>query len=385
MIKTIRVTVMTTVCPQVAMDTRSNSSIQSLFRFGRLRGSGFERLDRPKENLLNQAGRVNLLQESAVAVVLDQRGGLLLVRLNSFPHDILAVVGANHEGRPALVADAGLLRRIHEDVIDGVVLRAHPSPRVPLNQFLRLQEQVHGRVEVRELRKRLGLGDRPREAVEDESLFRIFLFQAAFCHRDDEFVRHEFSGVHVCLRLLPEFGALGHTVTEDVPRGDPWNAQVCGALRGLGALAGSGRPKEDEAHEGQRTDSAVKRLATPRVALSDNEEETRTSIEKGRLHRPQPEGVRVRIGIIGAGHIGGTAATLFARAGHEVAVSNSRGPDSLAPLVTSIGRSAHADSPEGAAKFGDPISLAIPWRRMDGLPPREVVSGQIVSEPTNAS
>src|SRR5439155_764825 len=104
----------------------------------------------------------------------------------------------------------------------------------------------------------------------------------------------------------------------------------------------------------------------------------RTSIEKGRLHRPEREGVHVRIGVIGAGHIGGTAATLFARAGHEVAVSNSRGPDSLAPLVTSIGRGAHADSPEGAAKFGDPILLAIPWRRMDGLPPRDVFSGKIV-------
>ena len=92
----------------------------------------------------------------------------------------------------------------------------------------------------------------------------------------------------------------------------------------------------------------------------------------------------MRIGIIGAGHIGGTAATLFARAGHEVAVSNSRGPDSLAPLTTSIGRSAHADSPEGAAKFGDPILLAIPWRRMDGLPPRDVFSGKIVIDAMNA-
>src|SRR6266550_5423605 len=137
--KTIKVTVRTTVCPRVAMATRSNPSIHSHFGFGRLGGSGFESLDRPKENLLNQAGRVDLLQESAVAVVFDQRGGLLLVRLNSFPHDILAVVGANHEGCPALVADAGLLRRIHEDVIDGVVLRADPSSRVPLDQLLRLQ------------------------------------------------------------------------------------------------------------------------------------------------------------------------------------------------------------------------------------------------------
>src|SRR5947208_15088957 len=89
----------------------------------------------------------------------------------------------------------------------------------------------------------------------------------------------------------------------------------------------------------------------------------------------------MRIGIIGAGHIGGTAATLFARAGHEVAVSNSRGPDSLAPLITSIGRSAHADSPEGAAKFGDPILRAIRWRRMDRLSPRDFFPERTVIDP----
>ena len=37
----------------------------------------------------------------------------------------------------------------------------------------------------------------------------------------------------------------------------------------------------------------------------------------------------MRIGIIGSGKIGATAAKLFTRAGHEVAIANSRGPGSL--------------------------------------------------------
>jgi predicted dinucleotide-binding enzyme len=37
----------------------------------------------------------------------------------------------------------------------------------------------------------------------------------------------------------------------------------------------------------------------------------------------------MKIGIIGSGNIGGTAAQLFADAGHQVAISNSRGPQSL--------------------------------------------------------
>jgi len=48
----------------------------------------------------------------------------------------------------------------------------------------------------------------------------------------------------------------------------------------------------------------------------------------------------MNIGIIGSGKIGATAAELFADAGHEVAVSNSRGPESLVPLVEEIGSNA---------------------------------------------
>ena len=45
----------------------------------------------------------------------------------------------------------------------------------------------------------------------------------------------------------------------------------------------------------------------------------------------------MNIGIIGSGHIGGTAARLFARAGDNVAISHSSGPESLRPLVEDIG------------------------------------------------
>lgn len=44
------------------------------------------------------------------------------------------------------------------------------------------------------------------------------------------------------------------------------------------------------------------------------------------------------IGIIGAGDIGANAARLFADAGHEGAISNSRGPESLASLVEKLGQ-----------------------------------------------
>jgi 8-hydroxy-5-deazaflavin:NADPH oxidoreductase len=91
----------------------------------------------------------------------------------------------------------------------------------------------------------------------------------------------------------------------------------------------------------------------------------------------------MKIGIVGAGHIGGTLAGLLAHAGHDVAVSNSRGPDTLASLVASIGRNVHAETPEGAVKFGDVIVLAVPWRRMDELPPAEGFAGKVVIDAMN--
>jgi 8-hydroxy-5-deazaflavin:NADPH oxidoreductase len=45
----------------------------------------------------------------------------------------------------------------------------------------------------------------------------------------------------------------------------------------------------------------------------------------------------MKIGIIGSGNIGGTTAKLLIKAGHEVAISNSRGPESLKSFVSSVG------------------------------------------------
>ena len=96
----------------------------------------------------------------------------------------------------------------------------------------------------------------------------------------------------------------------------------------------------------------------------------------------------MKIGILGAGHIGATAARLFARAGHEVAFSNSRGPASLASLVEEINREAgaervHATVAQEAAAFGDVILLAVPWRTKEAWPAPGAVRGKIVIDAMN--
>jgi len=86
----------------------------------------------------------------------------------------------------------------------------------------------------------------------------------------------------------------------------------------------------------------------------------------------------MKIGIIGAGHIGGTLARHFAKVGHQVGVSNSRGPDSLRALVQSMGPNACAMTVEEAARFGEIVMLAVPWRSPEALPPPNTVEGKVV-------
>ena len=91
----------------------------------------------------------------------------------------------------------------------------------------------------------------------------------------------------------------------------------------------------------------------------------------------------MKIGIIGAGHIGATAAKLFTQAGHDVAISNSRGPASLSELIGKLGPRSRAMTVEDAAKFGDIVVLAVPWRTPEALPRAETVAGKIVIDAMN--
>jgi predicted dinucleotide-binding enzyme len=76
----------------------------------------------------------------------------------------------------------------------------------------------------------------------------------------------------------------------------------------------------------------------------------------------------MKIGIIGAGMIGATLARLFAEQGHEVVISNSRGPQTLDAVVNEIGHGVRAMTAEKAADFGDIVVEAIPYGHYKDLP-----------------
>jgi 8-hydroxy-5-deazaflavin:NADPH oxidoreductase len=80
----------------------------------------------------------------------------------------------------------------------------------------------------------------------------------------------------------------------------------------------------------------------------------------------------MRIGIIGAGNIGGTLARRLAALGHQVSIANSRGPDSLAALARETG--ARPVTVEQAARAGEVVIVTIPEKRIRDLP-KELFAG----------
>jgi 8-hydroxy-5-deazaflavin:NADPH oxidoreductase len=74
----------------------------------------------------------------------------------------------------------------------------------------------------------------------------------------------------------------------------------------------------------------------------------------------------MKVGIIGAGQIGGALARRLSAVGHEVFVANSRGPASLADLARETG--ATPVSVDQAARAGDVVIVTIPMKNVPQLP-----------------
>ena len=77
-------------------------------------------------------------------------------------------------------------------------------------------------------------------------------------------------------------------------------------------------------------------------------------------------GSRLRIGIIGSGHIGGTIGALWVKAGHPVLFS-SRHPEELKDLVAGLGPLARAGTVAQAIAFGDVLFVAVPYGALPQL------------------
>jgi 8-hydroxy-5-deazaflavin:NADPH oxidoreductase len=87
------------------------------------------------------------------------------------------------------------------------------------------------------------------------------------------------------------------------------------------------------------------------------------------------------IGLIGSGHIGGTVARLAVAAGHDVVLSNSRGPETLQELAEELGDRARAGTAPDAAQ-ADVVVLTIPLKNVGDVP-SGVLRDKVVIDTSN--
>jgi predicted dinucleotide-binding enzyme len=88
------------------------------------------------------------------------------------------------------------------------------------------------------------------------------------------------------------------------------------------------------------------------------------------------------IGLIGAGHIGSQLARAAIAHGHDVVLSNSRGPETLTDLVAELGPSARAGTSAEAAEAADIAVVTIPVKAI-GSVPIEPLAGKPVIDTNN--
>jgi 8-hydroxy-5-deazaflavin:NADPH oxidoreductase len=88
------------------------------------------------------------------------------------------------------------------------------------------------------------------------------------------------------------------------------------------------------------------------------------------------------VGIIGAGRLGQAMARTALRAGRQVVLSNSRGPESLAAFVSTLGERASAGTVDEAAGAGI-VVIAVPWPRVPEAVQGLHWDGRVVIDATN--
>jgi predicted dinucleotide-binding enzyme len=93
---------------------------------------------------------------------------------------------------------------------------------------------------------------------------------------------------------------------------------------------------------------------------------------------------KLRIGVIGAGNVGGTVGALWVKAGYPVMFA-SRHPDSLKPMAAKLGRLASTGTPQQAAAYGEVLFFAVPYGALPDLG-KELVNdlrGKVVLDACN--
>jgi predicted dinucleotide-binding enzyme len=84
------------------------------------------------------------------------------------------------------------------------------------------------------------------------------------------------------------------------------------------------------------------------------------------------------VGFIGSGAIGSTIARLAVEAGHQVVLSNSRGPETLADTVAELGPQASAATSGQASAAADIVVVTVPVKAFPDMPAAELAGKTVI-------
>jgi 8-hydroxy-5-deazaflavin:NADPH oxidoreductase len=93
----------------------------------------------------------------------------------------------------------------------------------------------------------------------------------------------------------------------------------------------------------------------------------------------------MRIGVIGAGRIGGNCARQAVKGGHEVKLSFARDQSKLQQLASELGDHASSGTVADAVAFGDVVIVSVPWSAVPEAlsQARDGLAGKVVIDTTN--
>src|SRR5258708_11100 len=197
--------------------------------------------------LINCAHAVDLRNQALAAVVVEHGDGLLEVDLDPGLDRFRLVVLPLHQCAAVGRAGGGARR------VGALADRADEPAGEAAEQLLEVDLEVEDAVEpaaevVHHVVEGHGLGDRAREAVDDETPLRVRLPEAVGDHRDHDLVRDVVARGQDGLGLLAERGAGRDLGAEHVAGGDVWDSEMRAQHVGLGPLAAARGAVEEQVH-----------------------------------------------------------------------------------------------------------------------------------------
>src|SRR5712691_4337722 len=164
---------------------------------------------------------VYLVQQCSVAIVRQQRCSSTFIDYKSGTDGFRVVIATLVQDSLAFVTHSGSPGRIEALMIHRPALVAHSPPAEPLNQISTGNHDTHHPIQPLAradefTSKGVSLGHRARKPIKEKAGGAIGVLQPLGYHSRHEFIRNQFSFVHVGTGLLPEGRFLSRSLAQEV-------------------------------------------------------------------------------------------------------------------------------------------------------------------------